>query len=220
MTNKLVEIKWLRKLYRYTYKTVFSKYDVIMENHVQDCETLLDIGCGSFSPVQTFNQHLYCVGIDAFAPSIEKSKKLGIHDEYHQMNVLEALEKFGPKSFDVVVALDLIEHLTKEDGEQLLDMMDKLARKRIFIYTPNGFLPQGDRENNPWQVHYSGWEPKEFRSRGYHVYGVNGVKGLRGEYAKVIYKPMFFWSFISDITEWFVKNKPEKAFQLLAIKKF
>ena len=212
-------IKFLRKAYRYTYKSFFSKHDVIMEREVKGCSNLLDIGCGSFSPVQTFNKKLYCVGIDAFAPSIEKSKTLGIHNEYHQIDVLDALEKFGPKSFDVVVALDLIEHLRKEDGLKLLEMMDKLARKKIFVYTPNGFLPQGDRENNPWQVHYSGWSPEEFGAFGYEVLGVNGIKSMRGEFAKPKLKPWFFWAFISDLTEPFVKYKPSKAFQLLAIKR-
>ena len=210
--------KVLRKTYRYTYKAMFSKYDVVIEKEIKDCKNLLDVGCGSYSPVQTFNQKIHCVGVDAFLPSIEISKAKGIHDEYVQINVLEILNHFGPNSFDAVVALDLIEHLTKEDGYKLLDQVEAIAAKKIFIYTPNGFLEQGDRENNPWQVHLSGWDPEDFRKRGYTVYGVNGIKPLRGEFAKVKNKPAFLWNFISDLTTLFVKNKPEKAFQLLAVK--
>ncbi len=211
-------IKYLRKSYRYTYKAFFSKYDVIIEREVKGFKNLLDVGCGANSPVQTFNENLYCVGVDAFEPSLEKSKLKKIHNEYRKLDVLKVGQAFAPKSFDIVVALDLIEHLEKSDGLQLLDMMEKIASKKVIIYTPNGFLPQGDRENNPWQVHLSGWTAQEFSDRGYEVIGVNGIKSLRGAFAKVSYKPAFFWNFISDMSELFVKHKPEKAFQLLAIK--
>ncbi len=210
--------KYLRKSYRYSYKSLFSKYDVVIEGEVKGSTNLLDVGCGANSPVQTFNNKLYCVGVDAFEPSIEKSKLKQIHDEYRKLDVLKIGEVFQEKSFDIVVALDLIEHLEKSDGLKLLDLMEKIAAKKVIIYTPNGFLPQGDRENNPWQVHLSGWEAKEFEARGYKVIGVNGRKSLRGAFAKVKYKPAILWNFISDISELYVKNKPEKAFQLLAIK--
>jgi len=210
--------KLLRKSYRYSYKSIFSKYDVVLEREVKNCKTLLDVGCGSNSPVQTFNKNLYCVGVDAFQPSIDRSIAKGIHNEYIKLDVMQIQNHFGSQSFDAVAALDLIEHLTKVDGNKLLDMLDQIAVKKIFIYTPNGFLEQGDRESNPWQVHLSGWTTEEFISRGYKVLGVNGIKSMRGEFAKVKLKPIFFWSFISDITTLFVKNKPQKAFQLLAIK--
>lgn len=211
-------IKILRKTYRYTYKAIFSKYDVVIEREVRDCKTLLDVGCGANSPVQTFNRNLHCTGVDAFVPSIERSRAKGIHNAYVQADVLKIGELFDPQSFDIVVALDLVEHLEKQDGLCLLDMMEKIAKKKVVIYTPNGFLPQGDRESNPWQVHLSGWTAEEFRQRGYTVMGVNGIKSMRGEFAKPKWRPWFFWAFISDLTEPFVKHKPEKAFQLLAIK--
>ncbi|MEZ5014649.1 MAG: class I SAM-dependent methyltransferase [Chitinophagales bacterium] len=211
-------IRFLRKGYRYTYKWIFSKYDVMIEMRTRDCTSILDVGCGANSPLKTFNKGKYCVGIDAFAPSIEKSKAAHIHKEYIQADVLSVDTVVKPGAFDAVLALDLIEHLTKEDGYALLDKLDTVAGKKIFIYTPNGFLPQGDRENNPWQVHHSGWSPADFIQRGYKVYGVNGVKPLRGEFAKVKWKPAILWNFISDLTEPFVKNDPDKAFQLLAVK--
>lgn len=211
-------IKVLRKIYRYTYKAIFSKYDLLIEKEVRGYKTLLDVGCGTNSPVQSFNNKLECTGVDAFLPSIELSKAKGIHKEYHHLNVLEIDNKFNAASFDVVAALDLIEHLKKEDGILLMDKMEAIAKHKIIIYTPNGFVPQGDREKNPWQIHLSGWSADEFTARGYKVYGINGIQSLRGEYAKVKYKPAFLWNFISDLTEPFVKNKPENAFQLLAIK--
>lgn len=152
-------------------------------------------------------------------PSIEVSKRKCIHNEYFQMNVLDIDRNFAPKSIDCVVALDVIEHQKKEDGLLLLQKMENIARKKVIVFTPNGFVEQGDRFSNPWQVHLSGWDADEFRKRGYKVIGVNGYKSLRGQYAKVKYKPVPFWNFISDLSELFVRNQPEKAYQLLAIKR-
>ena len=211
-------LKFLRKAYRYTYKSFFSKYDVLIEKECRDCSNLLDVGCGSYSPIQTFSSKLYTVGVDAFEPSIEESRKKGIHNEYRLMNVLNIGTAFDPGSFDAVVACDLIEHLEKSDGYSLIKQMESVAKKKVIIFTPNGFLKQGDRFNNPWQIHLSGWSVQDFENLGYHVFGINGAKALRGQYAKVKYKPAFAWNFISDITELIVKKKPNDAFQLLAVK--
>lgn len=209
---------FLKRIYRRTYKTFFFKYDTVIEREIKDCKTLLDVGCGSYSPVKHFNKGRYCVGVDTFEPSIEESKRKKIHNAYFMLNVLDIDKQFSESSFDAVIALDVIEHLAKEDGFKLIEKMEKIASRKIIFYTPNGFLEQGDRFNNPWQVHYSGWTTEEFREKGYEVFGINGIKIMRGEFAKVKYKPAFFWNFISDLTELFVKQKPEKAFQLLAIK--
>lgn len=211
-------MKMLRKIYRKTYKTLFSKYDVLIEYHIQDCKNILDVGCGSYSPIHTFKNEKYAVGVDAFAPSIEISKQKKMHDDYFVLNILELDKQFLPNSFDVVMALDVIEHQTKENGWKLMEQMEQIANKKIIFYTPNGFLKQGDRFSNPWQVHHSGWSVEEFTKAGYQVYGVNGLKSLRGEFAKVKYRPAFLWNFISDITELMVVKNPKKAFQLLAIK--
>jgi hypothetical protein len=208
----------LKKIFRYTYKVFFSKYDVVIEKECAGFRNLLDVGCGSYSPVHTFSRKLHCVGVDAFGPSIEESKRRAIHQEYHQLEVLEIENTFKPKSFDAVVALDLIEHLGKSDGLKLIGQMEKLAARKVFIFTPNGFIEQGDRNNNPWQVHLSGWTVDEFRNMGYRVIGINGWKFLRGKYAKVKYWPALLWVFISDVTELFVKKNPKNAYQLLAIK--
>ncbi len=212
MKNKIKE--FLKK----TYNRIFPDYTSELEKAIGDCKTLLDVGCGNNSPIRTFSDKLYSVGVDAFAPSIEKSKKLNIHNEYRQMDILDIDKEFEPDSFDCVLASDLIEHLEKDEGYRLIESMEKIAKKKIIIFTPNGFLPQGEYDNNPWQLHKSGWEVEEMKAKGYEVIGINGMKALRGEYAAPKYRPFFFWSIISDITQLFVRNKPEKAFQILCVK--
>ena len=208
----------LIKIYHNYYVKLFPNYQVELEKAVGQCKSLLDVGCGSNSLIKSFSKKLNCVGVDAFSPSIEKSKNLKIHNKYHKMDVLDIGKNFKPNSFDCVLASDLIEHLDKDDGFKLIEMMEKIAKNKVIIFTPNGFLPQGEYDNNPWQVHKSGWTVKEMKKRGYKVIGINGWKTLRGEYARLRFWPSYFWLIISDITQFFVRNNPEKAFQILCIK--
>ena len=156
----------LRKWYYKIYIKIFHNYQTELEHAVGNCKTLLDVGCGEDSPVKSFSNNLYCVGVDAFKPSIEKSKKKNIHNQYYQMDVLDIGKNFQKDSFDCVLASDLIEHLTKKDGLNLLEMMEKIAKKKVIIFTPNGFLSQGEVNNNPWQIHKSGWDVKEMEKKG------------------------------------------------------
>jgi predicted SAM-dependent methyltransferase len=82
-------------------------------------------------------------------------------------------EIFVPKSFDLVIALDIIEHITKEEGIELMRQCEEIARKGVCIETPKGYVPQNmdiqGHGGDEWQTHRSGWEPEEFESRGYKV---------------------------------------------------
>ena len=60
----------LRKLYYGFYRKIFPDYPVELERAVWDCKTLLDVGCGSNSPIKSFSGKLYSVGVDAFKPSV------------------------------------------------------------------------------------------------------------------------------------------------------
>ena len=97
-------------------------------------------------------------------------------------------------------------------------MMEKIASKRVIIYTPHGFLPQGEYDNNHWQIHKSGWEIEEMQARGYRIVGIHGHKVLRGEYAKLRWRPWFFWQIVSDITQLWTRNHPKNVFQILCVK--
>ena len=128
------------------------------------------------------------------------------------------LEKFESDTFDCVILLDVVEHLKKDEGLRLLDNVERIARKKIFVVTPNGFLPSGAFDNNPWQIHRSGWTVEEMRNRGYKVLGVHGLKALRGEKAILKFNPKPIWELISMLTQYIVRNHPEFAFEILCIK--
>lgn len=114
--------------------------------------------------------------------------------------------------------MDLIEHLEKIEAIKLLKKMEKIGRKKIIILTPNGFTNQDEWDNNPYQVHKSGWSKKDFEKMGYRVFGMRGLKWLRGEHATLRFKPWFFWGLISTFSEVLIYFFPRFAYQLFAVK--
>lgn len=185
---------------------------------LRDMASVLDVGCGSSSPLAKVRKHFYSIGVDIHGPSIVASRERKIHDEYKAGNVLAIDKHFGKKRFDAVIALDLIEHLTKNEGEKLLDAMESIARKKVIVMTPNGFYRQDPYENNPYQVHKSGWTTQDFRARGYKVLGIRGFKMLRGEYATIRFKPWFVWATISALSQYILLRFPTLSHQLVATK--
>lgn len=199
---------------------LLQQYFFLLEREVVgECETLLDVGCGRDSPVRHFSRRLAkVVGVDRHVPYLEESRAAGIHHEYRQADVLEIGGVFEPKSFDCVVALDLIEHLPKEEGLRLIPMMERIARKKVIIFTPNGFLEQRAYDDNSLQEHLSGWEPAEMRAMGYRVTGVNGWRPLRGERGLLRHRPEWIWRKVALATQLVTEPRPERAFQMLCVK--
>jgi len=216
------KLRVLKVILRWIYRNIWLKISPSvleeLERTLNDCNTVLDVGCGSSSVIRSLKNKIYTIGIDAWQQSINASKDKGIHDEYYTLDALRIGNKFAENSFDSVIAWDLIEHLTKEEGYKLIAMMERIARRRVIIYTPNGFLLQEEYDYNPWQVHKSGWTASEMECLGYKVIGVSGWKPLRGKYSLVKWRPRRFWETISYLTEPFVRHRPTYAFQLMCVK--
>ena len=182
---------------------------------LQGCTTVVDIGCGSYSLLRYFTPGRFFVGIGRHEPSLKNNGNL-----YSGLILADVLTfPIVKKSVDAAVSLDVIEHLERADGERMIEAMETLARKSIIIYTPNGFLPQKASADNPWQLHRSGWTVEDFRQRGFEVYGINGAKGLRTEYAVLNGRPRFLWEIISRLSHQRSFRNPERAFALCAIKR-
>lgn len=190
----------------------------LLQKELFGMETVLDLGCGDDSPIGKLKKNFYSLGVDGFAPSIAKSKKKGLHDEYKKLDLLKINENFRKNSFDAVIALDVVEHFPKKEGLDLLDKMENIAKKKVIVLTPYGFVHQDPYEGNPYQVHKSGWTISDFRKRGYNVFGVRGFRFIRGEYATIKYKPWLFWGMLSTISELIVHSNPGLAYQIFAVK--
>ena len=211
--------KLFKKIDNFFWGNMQNHYARSLEKEVVRYKSLLDVGCGAYSPIKLFSNKMeYVVGVDIFEPSIEKSRAARIHNDYKNVNVLELDKHFEPNSFDCVISSDLIEHLTKDDGNKLITMMEKIASKKVVIYTPNGFFPQSEFDGNKFQVHISGWEIDEMQKKGYRVVGINGNKMFFGEFGKIRWKPKVFWGRIALMTQFYYEKNPKNAFGIMCIK--
>jgi SAM-dependent methyltransferase len=191
----------------------------VLDEELRDCESLLDVGCGTESPIDYLKRSFPdSLAVDGFMPSIEKSRAAGRHREYLHADIRAIGTLLAGRTFDCVVMFDVIEHLTKEEGRDIIPVLERLARKKVVIFTPNGFLPQREFDGNKYQVHLSGWHVDEMRARGYRVYGMNGLKFLRGEFSRVKWWPRPFWRGVSLLSQFVVSRRPEMAFAILCIK--
>lgn len=70
------------------------------------------------------------------------------------------------KPVDSIYLLDVIEHMEKDVGIEVIDLMKKVARRQIVVYTPFGFMEQHEDAwgygEHDLQTHRSGWYPEDF----------------------------------------------------------
>ena len=130
-------------------------------------ETMLNLGCGIgkfWDCVKSKNM----LNVDIWTPYLLEIK--------HDISVIKAdlrdLSMFVDKSWDAIMCIDVIEHLEKEQALQLLRECDRIARKRIIMYTPRGFHAQDDGQgwgaaNPEYQKHRCGFVADEFKDAGY-----------------------------------------------------
>jgi 2-polyprenyl-3-methyl-5-hydroxy-6-metoxy-1,4-benzoquinol methylase len=143
-------------------------------------ESLLDIGCGKGQPAKflTHDKNMLIIGADVHRPYLEYCKAHNTHSDYVQCDVRNS--PFAVKSFDAVLCKEVIEHLSKEEAEKLINEIENIARKQVFITTPVGTYKQTEYDENPFQEHVSTWMPEELRQLDYEVRGV-GFRNMLGE---------------------------------------
>jgi hypothetical protein len=148
---------------------------------------IIDLGAGSGWYWDEIDEKLngYSVEVVLFDASVNQPIKVLDNIKINKIRGLipSELQELQTDEFDIVIAFDLIEHLSKEDGYRMLYEMDRLARHSSFIFTPNGFIWQPPSENNPFNAHISGWTPAELKYNGWRdQHGHTGYRRFRGPY--------------------------------------
>lgn len=183
-----------------------------------DSESVLEVGCGK-TPNMKWLGIENSTGLDGFAPYLEQARREKLHKELVLGDARELEKYFKPGQFDTVIALDLIEHLPKEDGLRMMKSMERIAGRKVVIFTPSGFLPQRSYDDNSLQEHLSGWEASEMQQWGYHVIGLLGPKKLRGEIHFLKWRPKIFWGMVSLLAHFlWTRWDPANAAAILCVK--
>ena len=187
----------------------------------KEAKSILDVGCGKGRPMAFLNrQHaFFAVGIDVFRPYLLEAEALTAYDALVQGDVRRL--PFRPRSFDIVLLIEILEHLERADGLALIKVMEQIARRQVVISTPVGEHEQHEFDSNPWQEHRHIWEPQELRALGYRVYGhglrnLGGLSGVQSPLPRPL-RPMvdFLWVAAGPLAH----LRPEWAGNMVAVKR-
>lgn len=142
----------------------------INENMDMDIELLVDLGSG-VKPFNRLNPQIHLC-IEKFEPYIEY-----LQDKFKKTEMiiikadcLEFLRMQPDQSINTIVCLDLIEHLDREAGLELISEIERTCSNQALVFTPNGFMENhcNDEGEHFWgwenslQNHLSGYEPRDF----------------------------------------------------------
>ena len=152
-------------------------------------QSVLDVGCGSgntFSKMRRLCPISYAVGLDIFTPYIQQAKAQNSYDDYILAEASSL--PFKDNAFDVIVSLQLIEHMDKEQALAAVKEMERVAKKKVIISTPRGTYPQEEFNNNPYQAHKWAWDEKQLKELDYQVtlYGTRFVKYKGTRLTKIV----------------------------------
>lgn len=204
----------------------YSSYLWFIRKHIGKASTLLDLGCGNgqFMEALSSNKNWQITGVDLDKNYLKIARSRNIYTSLiygDVITILKELIKMGQK-FDIIFSSQLIEHLNKEQGQEMLKLAEKVAKKKVILSTTRGFIHQSDFyfDGNPLQHHKSGWSEGELKKMGYKIYGV-GLKfvwsehGLALTHNKLI---SFLFSFLAYILSPLVFLIPILGAGMIAIK--
>lgn len=135
---------------------------------VTPAETVLDIGCGIMPEtfVKPLRLHILADPDREYTQILRE--RYGDNPRYFILcgPGHEIVSQFLTRSVDSVFSMDVIEHMPKAMGKELIEDMERVARRQVVLFTPLGFLPQS---SDVWgyhahelQTHRSGWMPEDF----------------------------------------------------------
>src|SRR3989344_1175191 len=200
-------------------------YPWIIKKHLTSGSSILDIGCGDgkfIAHIIKKDPTIRLYGVDLFDPYIDTARESRDYKKIFKQDVRKI--KFPKRSFDIVLASQVVEHLKKDDALSLIKNMENIASMKVIIGTPNGYFPRGEFENNKLQKHLSAWNVTDFKKLGYTVYGqsakiVYGKRGLiNSKPAKnlLVRSILFIISYILSPITYFL---PQYSAHLIAVKK-
>jgi len=205
--------------------TIVPTLDSELAKSLRDCDSVLDLGCGPKSPIRNITLMSRRVGVEAFHPYVETARLNQTHDEIWETSILGL--DIEENSFDAVTLIDVIEHMTREDAQKTITLAKFIARKKVVINSPNGFIAQEALDGNELQKHLSGWDLPDMKSLSFGVRGLAGLKVLRREVdngsmgddllTTIRFRPRFFWFIISTLSQPITYFVPRFAFSLFSV---
>jgi hypothetical protein len=145
-------------------------------------QSVLDVGCGSGKYGVLTREYLCKAridGIEGFPQYVTDVHHL-TYDNIYIGNALKVVSRID-FIYDLVVMIDMFEHLTPEEGASLLNDLSECSRS-ILISVPVCQPEQGALDGNVLQVHQAQYDVTSLRKLGFHqIWRISGSYiGLRG----------------------------------------
>lgn len=140
---------------------------------------VVDLGCGMGAAGEFLNpqrKHEF-VGIDIYRPYLDICRK---KDNYKKLIKADITKmNFKYESFDVILILQVIEHLNKKTAGLLIKKAIRSAKKCVIVSVPNGKCFQENYDDSIYHKHKSSWYVSDLKKLGFKVYG-QGLKIIYG----------------------------------------
>jgi len=194
------------------------------QNLDKDANSILDLGCGRGKQMQFINRkkRYFTVGVDLFEPYLDECRREGSYDLVVSSDIRQ-LEWVEDNSYDVVMCLEVLEHLEKEDGKILIRNMMRIARRQVLVQTPVDSFEWEGLHGNPLNKHLYVWKVEELQEVGFdNIYGmsVKGWGGISG-LSRLIPGPLrwFCSTALMMLVGIVMYHKPEWSGAVLCVKK-
>jgi hypothetical protein len=189
-----------------------------LKRDLANCESILELGCGSNSPILQIGYGPKTDAIDIWPPYIFAHNQKKDYRNCTLCNIMDY--QFSEKQYDAVVITDVMEHLDKDMviGTGLFGKMELLAKKKVIIFAPNGYIDNDEVDGDPYQKHISAWQPSDYTSHGYKVKGATSIKWILGKAAMPKYHPYSIFAIIAMLSQPFIFNRPNIAWHSYAVK--
>jgi hypothetical protein len=139
---------------------------------ILETDVVLDMGCG-IRPMTFFRPRVH-VCVEPHQEYVQILGQMAAHQPHLVILHTDAgniVRVLADQSVDSIFLIDVIEHLSKEEGLEILNHCSRIARRQIAVFTPLGFVAQEfeNEEQDAWglsgtdlQRHRSGWTPDDF----------------------------------------------------------
>jgi cyclopropane fatty-acyl-phospholipid synthase-like methyltransferase len=144
---------------------------------------VLDVGCGEGTYPKLLKQQYPILnnaewwGIEAWAKYIEEFNLTELYNNIINEDVRKVNWDSIP-NFDLIIFGDVLEHMTKEESQELVSKAITKSRY-IIISIPIVHAPQGAYEGNPFEIHVKdNWSHTEVLESFPYIVESNGSKKI------------------------------------------
>lgn len=126
-------------------------------------QSVLDIGVGEGKYgrlLRQYQPHAHVTGVEVMSDYITRFNLNEFYDRIINCNILDFMKQEVDTIYDLVIMGDVIEHLPKSGGTDVLHFYVHRARYLMILYPERTF--QGTYLDNPHEAHISVWTKADF----------------------------------------------------------